>query len=770
MRAPTTRADRVHGPTIGFRRLRWCRAGQGRLAQEQKRIKSDPTKGIVPMPPAKIKAADPLDGDRPIDTPQKDRLGFAEIAKHLADAFLRNDLSNGFVVGVEGSWGSGKSSLVKMALQHLKSQAGPPVVVEFQPWLVGARSELLTELFSVLSVEVAKNNPASGKSFKQVARKFATVASGFGALADLAGTAGLPVPPFIGKLLNNFGSASKDFAKESLFELKQTLSKNLEALPCPIIIFIDDLDRLDPAEAVEVLRLVRAVADFPNVGYILAYDPEVLAQNIERALEVTDGRAYIEKIVQASFRVPMPMQFDLLNWFREEAGKLLLGPFQSEDAQERFLTAANEWGSVFLKTPRDVVRALNALRLYAVPVAEKIDPADMVFLQLVRLKNPILCDWIEGYVGDLATIGDNGTLKPGGDHRAGVALLKAISDDPVDRAEILSALADHLPGVPNGLPIRQGDPFKVYQNINAIDREDLNHSKRLASGNHYRLYFALSEPAGTLSDGDLWALISQIQEDQAAGNARLRQLAVQPRPQGGTMGRVFLDRICLVQELPSEAVVPLLHGISEIMDIVAGDFSIFEWAFRMGATTRNPFGIVRFLPIETRKDAIVRFIQTSPSLAWVNGIVRSATFDHGYSGDRPTPLGERLLSEDEYEAIRMAYLNRLRQTPNEILLQTPQLQSLLYGWSQAGDADHVRAWVTEKTETDDGFVGILESMGGKNEPLQELSVRVDSNTLTTFFPSADEVTERLVQISGNVNDLSDRAQTLLQAIAAANRF
>jgi hypothetical protein len=721
------------------------------------------------MPDAKIKAADTLDGDRPIDTPEKDRLGFAEIAKHLADAFLRNDLSNGFVVGVEGSWGSGKSSLVKMALGHLREQAEAPGIVEFQPWLVGGRDDLLTELFSVLSDAVKVRDQAAGESFKEKARQFSGSAMGLGTLAGLLGKAGVPGVAIVADALHAVGRALEDFSQESLYDLKKNLAGQLAKVGTPFIIFIDDLDRLDPAEAVEVLRLVRAVADFPNVGYILAYDPEVLAQNIERALEVTDGRAYIEKIVQASFRVPMPMWYNLLPWFREEAAKLLLGQFQSEDAQERFLTAANEWGSVFLKTPRDVVRALNALRLYAVPVAEKIDPADMVFLQLVRLKNPILCDWIEGYIGDLATIGDNGELKPGGDHRAGAMLLKAIPDDPVDRAEILSALDDHLPGVPDGLPIRQGDPFKVYQNINAIDREDLNRSKRLASGNHYRLYFGFSEPAGTLSDGDLRALISQIQEDQAAGNARLRQLAVQPRPQGGTMGMVFLDRLCLVKEIPSEAVLPLLYGISEIMDTVTRDFG-FDRISHLRAAASSPFGIVRFLPIETRKDAIVRFIQTSPSLTWVNGIVRSATFDHGYYGGNPKPLGKRLLSEDEYEAIRVAYLTRLRQTPNKILLQTPQFKSLLDGWSQAGDADRVRAWVTEKAETDDGFIGIVESLGGKSEPLQELSVRVDSNTLTTFFPSADEVTKRLVQISGNVNDLSDRAQTLLQAIAAADRI
>ena len=45
----------------------------------------------------------------------------------------------------------------------------------------------------------------------------------------------------------------------------------------PIVVFVDYLDRLEPSEAAEVLRLVKVVVDFPNVAYILAYDPEVLA-------------------------------------------------------------------------------------------------------------------------------------------------------------------------------------------------------------------------------------------------------------------------------------------------------------------------------------------------------------------------------------------------------------------------------------------------------------------------------------------------------------
>jgi predicted KAP-like P-loop ATPase len=64
------------------------------------------------------------------------------------------------------------------------------------------------------------------------------------------------------------------------------------------LIFIDDLDRLEPKEVSEVLRLIRAVADFPNITYVLSYDPKIIADTVSRALQVEDGEAFLEKIVR----------------------------------------------------------------------------------------------------------------------------------------------------------------------------------------------------------------------------------------------------------------------------------------------------------------------------------------------------------------------------------------------------------------------------------------------------------------------------------------
>src|SRR4029077_2175094 len=71
-----------------------------------------------------------------------------------------------------------------------------------------------------------------------------------------------------------------------LSELKDQLSKSLLELGHRFIITIDDVDRLEPAEVIEILRLVRSVVDLPNVIYLLCYDSGTLARNIETAVGV----------------------------------------------------------------------------------------------------------------------------------------------------------------------------------------------------------------------------------------------------------------------------------------------------------------------------------------------------------------------------------------------------------------------------------------------------------------------------------------------------
>jgi hypothetical protein len=94
--------------------------------------------------------------------------------------------------------------------------------------------------------------------------------------------------------------------------------RSLRDLGHRFVITIDDVDRLEPAEVIEILRLVRSVVDLPNVIYLLCYDSGTLAHSIETAVGVKSGHSYLEKIVQLTVMVPRPEPFQLRQWFSDE--------------------------------------------------------------------------------------------------------------------------------------------------------------------------------------------------------------------------------------------------------------------------------------------------------------------------------------------------------------------------------------------------------------------------------------------------------------------
>lgn len=85
-------------------------------------------------------------GDRPIVAGQ-DRLGYEEPARHIARAIHQFSSPEGFVLGLEGAWGSGKSSFVNLIIAALNDGEPAPEIVKFSPWLISSRNGLLDELF-----------------------------------------------------------------------------------------------------------------------------------------------------------------------------------------------------------------------------------------------------------------------------------------------------------------------------------------------------------------------------------------------------------------------------------------------------------------------------------------------------------------------------------------------------------------------------------------------------------------------------------------------
>jgi hypothetical protein len=556
-----------------------------------------------------------MDADRPITSRQHDRLGFAPVADRLAQTIADQSARNGMVFAIEGRWGSGKSTLINLTMEALHHLPTRPEVISFSPWLIGDRDTLLQSLFDELATAAAAIDPIASaldpsqlprwQSFKKrfqrdahwrnrqtqrikqrIGRQlkaFGAFAGGVGKLAKAGTTLGVPGAAAVDRAIDSGGQAAGTFpGSQSITKRKSNLVDALRLMSRRIVVFVDDLDRLEPREASEVLRLIRAVADFPNVIYVLSYDPDVVAGTLKKAIQVDDGLAFLEKIVQASFRVPLPEAFDLRAWFRTEVMEML-GAGIEPAATSRLLQVIDSAGGRHLETPRDVVRTLNALRLHAIPVREHIDVPDMVWLQLIRVGKPLFYAWTEEYVTDVAALAAGAGISNASAQAMSDRLTQLLTEPGVDIARAIIDLSFILPGV--GERGFGEERRLVFNDINDRTLAPLVTQRRLGSPQHYRYYFAFALPAGALSDAAVKAFLAVAEADPPQAIAQFAALAHQVRPQGGTMAEVLIDRLMASPERVSQAALPnVLAAFAHEMDNMArapnDDFAARRQALR----------------------------------------------------------------------------------------------------------------------------------------------------------------------------------------------
>ena len=545
-----------------------------------------------------------MHSDRPIQHCREDRLGFCEIAHNLAEMIMHQSSREGFVIGIEGEWGSGKSSLLNLIKEKLSDlDENSPVLVNFSPWLIGERINLLSEIFHELleavleaqeieeRIERKSNSFCTGLNIelRQIGRiltrgennqqhtaqleAFGRLAGGLSSVAELGNMLGIPYFGIGSKALKAAEETTRKFNKPTIFDQKKELETNIKRfLKRRIVVFIDDLDRLEPDESVEVLRLVRSVADLPNIIYILSYDLDNLGHMLEQTLKVKNGQEYLEKMLQVSFRIPRPDQNTLRDIFRNKVEELWKGTennIQYPSSNMNFETAIRVYATRYLRTPRDLNRTLNALYLYAVPVMNKINMGDMVWIQLNRLGNPDLYSWVEEYVSRLISDQDLTALGNNIIRNAGIKLCNILEKDGVEAQLEFINLRYFLPGIANPKDPKGEKNEWVYQTLNQEWEHSYIGERRIASPQHYKNYFALNS-----FSGDITEYADQFIEQAEQGSEEATELFAKffsssPKRKSAKADE-FLDQLIARQQMRR---IPLsaIQGIIAALAITAAD-------------------------------------------------------------------------------------------------------------------------------------------------------------------------------------------------------
>jgi KAP family P-loop domain len=666
-------------------------------------------------------------GDRALSSGDEDKLGFREVAGRIATSLVDRASEDGLVIGVEGAWGSGKSSLLFLIGDELGklSKDQQPIIINFRPWLIGNRDALITSLFGELSQRLDQVALNAGDATRMSVTKAKEAGEALRSFMNGLGRAGLVIE-FLGKasgigLVEMAGTGAKTLREATaknpdptpLSELKDKLVKSLRDLGHRFVITIDDVDRLEPGEVIEVLRLVRSVADLPNVIYVLCYDSGTLAHSIETAVGVKSGHSYLEKIVQLTVMVPRPEPFQLRQWFSDELH--LIATVKDEDELSRLKLVIDYEGGRQLRTPRSVVRALDAVRFLWPPLHEaKADLADLVWLQLIKDGKPALYRWIEEYCGTAAAV-SLGTARVDDTEKARelATLLETADGGYFDDLTCRHNFAEQLLGVELDHSQR-GNKFKIFEHVSDRDRDKAIQQKRLASPDHYRLYFALAGPSHALARDDftlMWAAAEAGAEE--AGTA-LQHLHDKRATGSLTKADLLLER---VKSGAYEVLAPgqrqnLLVALSQVMDEAyrRHPFDQF-WVSSLWDRAERliPLLLSRLEPAR-RRTVVTAMFREGAAIGWLTSLFRHETGAHGRYGDGSRPETEWLFTNAELDRITKLMLTRYQAMSASDVFRSPDPVSLLFAWRQGGDEQGPRRLIETNIVSDDGLVETLEHL------------------------------------------------------------
>ncbi len=263
--------------------------------------------------------------------------------------------------------------------------------VKFNPWRGRWEPALLRNFFGALAAamqfSLGNRREKIGKSLRD-----------YGKLLEKIPTFGTGLGTFAGVLGEKWG-------EPALETLRERISTEIRAANKKLVIFIDDIDRLEKTEIQSLFRLIKLTADFENTIYVLAFDSDMVAGAIgERVcfrscFPRKSRQSFLEKIVQVPLHLPPPNTADLEK-FCFECAEPALRDAQIELSQtevNEFVLGFRSGAAIRLLTPRMATRYANALTFALGALKGEAYAVDVMLVEALRVFFPELFEFVRDH-------------------------------------------------------------------------------------------------------------------------------------------------------------------------------------------------------------------------------------------------------------------------------------------------------------------------------------------------------------------------------------
>ena len=411
-------------------------------------------------------------------------------------------------IGIYGKWGEGKSTFMNFIKERFRKECINKdedkktdielrvSISDFNPWLANNDETLMWDFFNTISKDVTK-------VIKEKLAKYSSLVTVGTNLVEAASTVAMGISPTmttvgmvakygskgVRKAWNAGNQILSTLGNKTLSERKKEISDELKKTGIHRFIFIDDIDRLDKEEIHTVFRLIREVADFDNVTYLIAMDPDIVAKSLSVYFgegKICDGRNFIDKIIQVPIQLPLVNQLSLKNVLKEKL-KDLWGYFRCGDNKE--LDALCQDLSRILVTQRQIIRFINQISFVIPALVSEVNMIELCYLEAIKIID------IQAYL----RIANNRK-----------ALLKEVDevdfvmDEEAEQIRRSQAYTDTLNDIVKdiSMPVREivrgfiDDLFTPNSTSYQLDLDQ----KKLCTGIYFATYFAQHVPENIISE------------------------------------------------------------------------------------------------------------------------------------------------------------------------------------------------------------------------------------------------------------------------------
>ncbi len=316
--------------------------------------------------------------DLPITDVSDDKLKFKPFVDRVATGIKNYKQDECFVISIEGEWGIGKTSFMNLVKNEIKSDVE---LMYFNPWLISNIEQLVSVFFGELI-----------KSINHISFKTKLITD---IVKDMKAFLSVIVPDQVSVGVTEGSKATWKFdkyfkqkdphASQTLYEQKEKINEYLRDAEKRIIVVIDDIDRLMDQEVELIFRLIKGIADFDNITYLLLFDREVISQSLVK-YKAEKGSKYLDKIIQYPLTIPQSHTSTIIKLLTDRLDELL-----TSIGEENYHFDAEDWGKVYqllhryIKNVRDVNKVFDAFSFEYISISKDVNFVDFFVITLIRL-------------------------------------------------------------------------------------------------------------------------------------------------------------------------------------------------------------------------------------------------------------------------------------------------------------------------------------------------------------------------------------------------